>query len=225
MLVSLMAPRVVIGTARQRSHRTRLRPALVFGLLLLVLAQLSYVRVYSPSREEATTQLGTAKPAVVPVQTAQPQRLPAPASQPPARLNVLLILIDDLRPVLGCYGDTLASTPNIDGLSREAVRFEAAYASVATCCPSRTSLLTGLRPDTHGVFDLDTHFRTTVPHATTLPQLFRSAGYLSLSYGKIFHENLDDEPSWSSQADFNDGEVWRGTNSTYGRDWWCAWEG
>ena len=141
----------------------------------------------------------------------------SPAASP---LNVLMILIDDLRPALGCYGDRLAVTPHMDALANQSVRFDAAYASVATCSPSRTSLLTGLRPDTHGVHDLVTHFRTTVPDATTLPQAFKRAGYLALSYGKVFHEDLDDAASWSSQADFDDGEVWRGTERVYGHDWW-----
>ena len=131
-----------------------------------------------------------------------------------------MILIDDLRPALGCYGDRLAVTPNIDALANQSVRFDAAYASVPTCSPSRTSLLTGLRPDTHGVHDLETHFRTTVPGVKTLPQTFKEAGYLSLSYGKVFHETLDDAKSWSPQADFDDGEVWRGTERSYGHDWW-----
>ena len=117
-----------------------------------------------------------------------------------------MILIDDLRPALGCYGDLLAVTPHIDALANQSVRFDAAYTSVPTCSPSRTSLLTGLRPDTHGVHDLFTHFRSTVPDVTTLPQAFKRAGYLALSYGKVFHEDLDDGASWSSQADFDDGE-------------------
>lgn len=153
---------------------------------------------------------------------ALPSSQPATSSPPPSpRLNVLMILIDDLRPALGCYGDALAISPHIDALANESVRFNAAYASVATCSPSRTSLLTGLRPDTHRVYDLETHFRDSAPRGTTtLPQLFRNAGYLSLSYGKVFHENLDDAPSWSSQSEFDDGEINRGTNTTYGRDWW-----
>ena len=125
-----------------------------------------------------------------------------------------MILIDDLRPALGCYGDLLAVTPHIDALANQSVRFDAAYASVPTCSPSRTSLLTGLRPDTHGVHDLVTHFRSTVPDVTTLPQAFKRAGYLALSYGKVFHEDLDDGASWSSQADFDDGEVTRTRNRT-----------
>ena len=125
-----------------------------------------------------------------------------------------MILIDDLRPALGCYGDLLAVTPHIDALANQSVRFDAAYTSVPTCSPSRTSLLTSLRPDTHGVHDLVTHFRSTVPDVTTLPQAFKRAGYLALSYGKVFHEDLDDGASWSSQADFDDGEVTRTRNRT-----------
>ena len=142
------------------------------------------------------------------------------------RLNVLFVLVDDLRTSIGCYGDANARTPHIDALARAngAVRFSAAYASVATCSPSRTSLLTGLRPDTHRIYDLQTHFRETVPTAVTLPQLFREAGWLSVSYGKIFHESLDDRLSWSGQysrpAWLDSSSAWRGTRNSYGRGWW-----
>ena len=106
----------------------------------------------------------------------------------PWRPNFLFIMVDDLRPALGCYGDQAARTPHMDSLARQGTIFTGAYASVATCSPSRTSILTGLRPDTHGVYDLVTHSRETVPSATTLPQLLRRKGYTTVSYGKIFHE-------------------------------------
>ena len=129
-------------------------------------------------------------------------------------------MVDDLRPALGCYGDQAARTPHMDSLARQGTLFTGAYASVATCSPSRTSILTGLRPDTHGVYDLVTHFRETVPSATTLPQLLRRKGYTTVSYGKIFHEGLDDAQSWTPQSEFDDGQPSRGTNRTYGDNWW-----
>lgn len=116
------------------------------------------------------------------------------------RLNVVFIAIDDLRPALGCYGDPAAITPNIDRLAARGVLFEQAHCQQAVCSPSRLSLLTGLRPDTIQVWDLDTHFRQAKPGAVTLPQHFKNHGYLTRSIGKIYHGSgkpAKDPPSWS----------------------------
>ncbi len=115
------------------------------------------------------------------------------------RFNVLLLLVDDLRPALGCYGDERARTPHIDRLAREGFLFERAYCQQALCHPSRTSLLLGVRPDTTGVHDLRTGFRARMPDAVTLPQLFREHGWTTLAMGKVHHGGgeLDDAVSWS----------------------------
>ena len=113
------------------------------------------------------------------------------------RLNVLFLAVDDLKPNLGCYGDPIAITPNIDKLAASGVTFLRAYCQQAVCSPSRTSLLTGLRPDTTRVYDLNTHFRKTIPDVITLPQCFRQEGYHTQSFGKIYHGGLDDPASWS----------------------------
>lgn len=116
------------------------------------------------------------------------------------RLNVLMIAVDDLKPTLGCFGDSYAQSPNIDRLASRGTVFARAYCQQAVCSPSRNSLLTGLRPDTIGIYDLATHFRTKVPNAVTLPQRFRLYGYHSEGMGKIFHTghgNYDDLESWS----------------------------
>jgi len=119
----------------------------------------------------------------------------------PARPNVLFIAIDDLRPELGCYGDALVKSPNIDRLAANALLFERAYCQQAVCSPSRTSLLTGLRPDSTHVYDLTTHFRTTVPDVVTLPQHFKNNGYVTAWWGKLFHANLLDPVSWTRQGE------------------------
>ncbi|MCP4827478.1 MAG: sulfatase-like hydrolase/transferase, partial [Proteobacteria bacterium] len=85
------------------------------------------------------------------------------------RPNVLFIAVDDLRPVLGCYGDTTAVTPHLDRLASRGTVFQHAYCQQALCSPSRLSLLTGKRPDTTRVWDLSTHFREALPHTVTLP--------------------------------------------------------
>lgn len=113
------------------------------------------------------------------------------------RLNVLFVAVDDLRTELGCYGVKEALSPNIDQLAARGLVFDRAYCQQAVCSPSRTSLLTGCRPDTTKVYDLETHFRKHLPDVVTLPQHFKNNGYFTRSVGKIFHGGLDDKASWS----------------------------
>ena len=111
--------------------------------------------------------------------------------------NVLFIAVDDLRPQLGCYGDEVVHSPNLDRLAASGLVFTRAYCQQAVCSPSRTSLLTGRRPDTTRVYDLETHFRDTIPNVVTLPQQFKAHGYHTQAFSKIYHGGLDDAPSWS----------------------------
>src|SRR4051794_33181176 len=114
--------------------------------------------------------------------------------------NVLLICVDDLKPMLGCYGDTTIKSPNIDRLAARGMRFDRAYCNQAVCSPSRNSLLTGLRPQTLGIYDLGTNFRSAAPDAVTLPQYFQARGYHTEALGKIFHVghgNHDDAVWWN----------------------------
>ncbi len=112
-------------------------------------------------------------------------------------MNVLFIAVDDLRPEAGCYGARHMHTPNIDALAARGTVFTKAYCQQAVCSPSRTSILTGLRPDTTRIYDLQHHFRGTVPDAVTLPELFKNNGYTTAGMGKLFHGGLDDAQSWS----------------------------
>ena len=94
----------------------------------------------------------------------------------PAKPNVLFIAIDDLAPALRCYGNLIAKTPHIDRLATTGVRFDRAYNQLPLCNPTRASVMTGLRPDTIKVYDLDRHFRDEVPKAVTLSQTFMRNG-------------------------------------------------
>ncbi len=120
------------------------------------------------------------------------------------KMNVVFIVVDDLRPTLGCYDDPGAVTPHMDQLAQQGVVFMKAYCQQAVCNPSRTSMLTGLRPDQISVTDLKTHFRDKRPEVITLPQIFKDNGYTTVGLGKIFHgaANTLDESSWSVPTEY-----------------------
>ncbi len=111
--------------------------------------------------------------------------------------NVLFIAIDDLRAEFGAYGKSYIHSPNLDRVAKRGVTFNRAYCQQAVCSPSRTSLLTGTRPDTTRVWDLETHFRKALPDVVTLPQHFKQNGYFVQGMGKLYHSGLDDPQSWS----------------------------
>src|SRR3989441_11563600 len=123
----------------------------------------------------------------------------ASATSSPAKpkYNVLFIISDDLRPELGCYGNPIVKTPNIDGLAAHGTRFNHAYAQFPLCNPSRSSLLNGRYPTQTGVMDNNTYFRAKHPDYVTLPQYFQKQGYATLRTGKIFHGGIDDQGSWT----------------------------
>ncbi len=111
--------------------------------------------------------------------------------------NVLFLVVDDLRPELGCYSKDYIKSPNIDGLAKSGMVFNRAYCQQAVCSPSRSSVMTGTRPDTTKVWDLVTSFRDALPDVVTLGQQFKANGYFVQGMGKIYHGGLDDAPTWS----------------------------
>ncbi|MGQ1785336.1 sulfatase [Saccharicrinis sp. GN24d3] len=115
------------------------------------------------------------------------------------RPNILFIPVDDLRPELGCYGNKDIKTPNIDRLAGQGVTFTRTYCQQAVCSASRASLLTGLRPDSIQVWDLQSEFRAAVPDAVTLPQFFKQSGYTTIGLGKTFHNIFPDTISWTEK--------------------------
>ena len=124
------------------------------------------------------------------------------AGPDPRRLNILFVVSDDLNCSLGCYGHPAVQTPNIDRLARRGVLVEHAYCQYPVCQPSRTSFLSGLRPETTRVWNLVTPTRQYVGDAVFLPELFRKNGYFTAHAGKIYHtgEECEDPRSWDVEV-------------------------
>lgn len=153
------------------------------------------------------------------------------------RLNVLLIVADDLRPELGCYGADEVRSPHIDRLATKGMVCRRAYVQYPVCNPSRASFLSGLRPDETGILSNDVPFRTQLPDIVALPQLFRQHGWFTAGIGKIFHRGQDaagaparfqDPKSWDHFSDATRdlrgvGRGGVGRNLTDGRLKWCEW--
>ncbi|MDU0352522.1 sulfatase [Paraglaciecola aquimarina] len=117
-----------------------------------------------------------------------------------APLNVLVFMIDDLRADLGTYGHPHVLSPNIDKLAEDGVKFTHAYAQQAICGPSRVSIMTGLRPETTGLYTIrrDGRLRPNQPNIVSMPQLFKENGYKTISIGKVYHSVTDDEENWTT---------------------------
>ena len=139
----------------------------------------------------------------------------AQEATPRSAPNVLLIIVDDLRPQLGAYGFDVMHTPNIDRLAEEGLLFRRAYAQWPVCGPSRASLLSGLRPDTTGIYNNGRRLDTSDAEVVSLPVHFRRNGYRTYSVGKVYHARNDDLEAWS-EPPFNaapNDDNWQGYGS------------
>ncbi|MEZ4905355.1 MAG: sulfatase [Spirosomataceae bacterium] len=116
------------------------------------------------------------------------------------RPNILFIPVDDLRPDFAAYGNENVITPNMSRLAKNGLTFTRAYCQQAVCNPSRASLLTGLRPDSLRVWDLQTNMRKIHPDLLTLPQYFKQNGYTTIGLGKAFHNIFPDSASWTEDV-------------------------
>ena len=125
----------------------------------------------------------------------------------PEKPNVLFIAVDDLRPEMGCYGNRVVKTPHMDRLAARGLVFNHAYCQQAVCSPSRSSLMTGRRPDATRVWDLETHFRAALPDAITLPQHFKANGYYCVALSKIYHHGFEDGRSWNEPHWYPNGQT------------------
>ncbi|MHC4170438.1 MAG: sulfatase-like hydrolase/transferase, partial [Planctomycetota bacterium] len=117
--------------------------------------------------------------------------------------NVLFIALDDLNDWIKLLNpDAPIRTPNIERLARRGTLFTRAYCASAACNPSRTAILTGLRPTTTGVYGNKTDWRRALPDAVTLPQHFMEHGYRAVGAGKIFHHHYGG--AFHDKASFDD---------------------
>ena len=127
--------------------------------------------------------------------------------------NVLFMIVDDLRPMLGCYDIPEMHTPNIDRLAEQGTLFNRAYCQYPLCNPSRASILTGLRPETTKVFNNTADYRQTVPDAVDMYQHFETQGYNTYTVGKVRHYRapFTPGPSWKalnvSDDELSDGKI------------------
>ncbi|MEQ1852737.1 MAG: sulfatase [Chthoniobacteraceae bacterium] len=153
------------------------------------------------------------------------------------KLNVLLIMADDLRDYGGAFTRDAVKTPNLDRLRARGTTFQRAYVQYPVCNPSRSSMMTGLRPEQTGIVGNDTRLREKMPDVVTLPQLFKDAGWQSHAFGKLFHLGGKDEQarqqwmdagrSWHTAQAFEATKTGKqmieGRNVTGGALNWCAW--
>jgi iduronate 2-sulfatase len=142
--------------------------------------------------------------------------------------NVLFIVVDDLNTTLGCYGHPLVKTPNIDRLAKMGVQFNHAYCNYAVCGPSRSSFLTGLKPETITILDNKTPLQSVLGDRITLPYLFKQNGFYTMSLGKVFHgpREHNDLKAWDEIHSFGPtpiGKTGDKRNMTGGILNWCEW--
>jgi len=126
------------------------------------------------------------------------------------RPDVLFMVAEDLQTTLGCYGEPMVQTPNLDGVAARGVRFDNAQCQYPVCNPSRASFLSGLRPATTGVWGNATDWSEHLKPGTTLPEFFHAKGYDTVKVGKIFHSGnagrkFDEAPRWDRIINYNEG--------------------
>ncbi|MEA3368083.1 MAG: sulfatase [Planctomycetota bacterium] len=141
-------------------------------------------------------------PALLPCRTARAAK--------PKRMNVLFIAVDDLKPLLGCFGYAKIHSPNIDRLASRGTVFARTYCQQAVCAPSRASVMSGCRPDTTRVWDLQTPLRRAMPNVLTLCQHFKAHGYTTVSLGKVYHHYVKDDPQGWSEVPWRPSGDWKG---------------
>jgi arylsulfatase A-like enzyme len=153
-------------------------------------------------------------------------------ASPPEKPNILFIAVDDLRPELGCFGNTIIRSPNIDRLASQSVMFRKAYCNVPVSGASRASLLTGTRPLSYRFLSFDTWADKDYPEAVSLPAWFRKNGYYSVGLSKVFHNMGDGREAWDEEWRPSAPGTWRNyateqnlaidADTKRGMPWECA---
>lgn len=148
--------------------------------------------------------------------------------QPKTDKNVLFIVVDDLTTTLGCYGHPTVKTPNIDRLAKMGVQYNHAYCNYAVCGPSRSSFLTGLKPETTTILDNRKTLQSVLGERITLPYLFKQNGFHTMSLGKVFHGDKEhnDPKAWDEIYGYGPtpiGKTGEKRNMTNGALKWCEW--
>ena len=118
------------------------------------------------------------------------------AQQQTDRPNILWLTSEDNGPFIGAYGDTFATTPNIDRLATEGVLYENAFATAPVCAPSRSTLITGVYPTAMGT----QHMRSTYPIPEMIkffPRYLREAGYYTTNNVKKDYNTTDQPEAWT----------------------------
>ncbi len=142
--------------------------------------------------------------------------------------NVVFIVVDDLNNTLGCYDHPVVQTPNIDRLAGQGILFRDAYCNYAVCNPSRSSFLTGIRPESIGILSNRIPLSSVLGDRVTMPSLFRKNGYYTISIGKVFNgsNEKNDPGAWDEIYSFKSTDLGRegeGRNLTGGKLKWCRW--
>eukprot|EP00039_Didymoeca_costata_P011426 m.160533 g.160533 ORF g.160533 m.160533 type:complete len:713 (+) comp15169_c0_seq2:37-2175(+) len=129
-----------------------------------------------------------------------PNPLPGPNPPSSGKLpNILYLVADDMRQQLNTYGHGYMKTPHLDKLASQGVQFDFAYTQFAYCAPSRNSFMSGRRPDRTLALNFLTTFRERPggENWTAMPQFFKNQGWFTSSAGKIYHDGMDDDQSWT----------------------------
>ncbi len=136
------------------------------------------------------------------------------------RPNVISISVDDMNDWVGCLkGYPGVHTPNIDALAKRGVLFNDAHCTSPICNPSRTSIMTGKRPSTTGIYNNNQYWKPVLPDTVTMPMFFKQNGYLVAGTGKVFHH----ESGYNPPDQWDEYRLQRFDDPWYRRPAWYHW--